>query len=307
MSACRRAAPLLESFVDGELPADKVLEAEQHMLECNCCRERVRLTHALQVSTRRAVRADAQPSEEFQARLLRALAAERAQEGQAAAARSEQERRARSKPLPWRTIVPVAAAAGFTLAFAASKESSDLLPGDGMERRPLTGAGMTSLAEAMPVTASVDRLLEELVEHHATSAAPDVTEPAEVRYLEPEVGVPLQLPSLNQYGARWEGASVVPIRHAPPVLVASQAPRNLRAASLRYRLGAHRVTLYVYDSSRFPLRATLEPSVVRNMPVYVGSRRGYSIAAVERRGLGWAVATDLGDRESAELVAASVH
>jgi hypothetical protein len=84
-------------------------------------------------------------------------------------------------------------------------------------------------------------------------------------------------------------------------------PKSLRAASLRYRLGGHRVTLYVYDSSRFPLRATLEPRVVRNMPVYVGTRRGYSIAAVERRGLGWAVATDLTDRESAELAAASAH
>ena len=58
-----------------------------------------------------------------------------------------------------------------------------------------------------------------------------------------------------------------------------------------------------------PLRATLEPRVVRNLPVYVGSRRGYSIAALEKRGVGYAVATDLNDRESAELVASiqSVH
>jgi len=48
------------------------------------------------------------------------------------------------------------------------------------------------------------------------------------------------------------------------------------------------------------------PRVVCNVPVYVGNRRGYSIAAVEERGIGYAIASDLSDRESAELVA-SIH
>jgi len=43
---------------------------------------------------------------------------------------------------------------------------------------------------------------------------------------------------------------------------------------------------------------------VRNESVYVGNRRGVSIAATEHRGVGYAVATDLNDDESAELVAA---
>jgi hypothetical protein len=185
----------------------------------------------------------------------------------------------------------MAAAAGFTLVWAASNDS-DLAPTGATEQASMTGSGEPA------VTASVDSLIEELVDYHASASVPEVTEPSQIGNLEPEVGVPVQLPSLNQYGARWEGASVVPMRIPQ---------KNLRAASLRYRLGAHRVSLYVYDSTRYPLRATLEPRVVRNMPVYVGSRRGYSIAAVERRGLGWAIATDLTDRESAELVAASAH
>jgi anti-sigma factor RsiW len=280
---------LLETFADGELSADKAVEVEQHLLECACCRERVQLSHALQVSTRRAVRADAEPSPEFQARLMRALSAEREREAATA------EERARERPLSWRVIVPMAAAAGFTLVWGAASNSND------PDRPLLRGADQASLAggsEAAPVTASVDRLIEELVDYHAAAPAPEVTEPSLIGNLEPEVGVPVQVPSLKQYGARWEGASVVPVQ---------LPPKSLRAASLRYRLGGHRVTLYVYDSSRFPLRATLEPRVVRNMPVYVGTRRGYSIAAVERRGLGWAVATDLTDRESAELAAASAH
>ncbi len=288
MSACRNAVPLLETFVDGELPADKVIEVEQHLVECGCCRERVRLTHALQVSTRRAVRSAVEPSPEFQARLLRALAAERESAERLERERDEQER---GKPLSWRFIVPMAAAAGFTLVWAAQNTESQQAQAVSEPARPPMEASMTT---------SVDRLIEQLVEHHASPPAPEVTEPSLITNLEPEVGVPVHMPSLNQYGARWEGASVVPVKVPTP-------SRSLRAASLRYRLGGHRVTLYVYDSSRFPLRATLEPRVVRNMPVYVGSRRGYSIAAVEKRGLGWAVATDLGDRESAELVAASAH
>ncbi len=289
MSACRRAVPLLETFVDGELSADKVVEVEQHLQECPCCRERVQLTHALQVSTRRAVRADAEPSSEFQARLMRALAAERERESRA------EEERERSKPLSWRFIVPMAAAAGFTLVWGAASNNNDA---DRSLARGTEQASLAGTPEPVPMTASVDRLIGELVDYHAAPPAPDVTEPSMIGNLEPEVGVPVQVPSLKQYGARWEGASVVPVKIPQ---------KNLRAASLRYRLGGHRVTLYVYDSSRFPLRATLEPRVVRNMPVYVGTRRGYSIAAVERRGQGWAVATDLSDRESAELVAASAH
>jgi hypothetical protein len=51
---------------------------------------------------------------------------------------------------------------------------------------------------------------------------------------------------------------------------------------------------------------TLKPRVVRDRPVFVGTRRGYSIAATEKRGVGYAVATDLNTMESAELVA-SLH
>jgi hypothetical protein len=48
----------------------------------------------------------------------------------------------------------------------------------------------------------------------------------------------------------------------------------------------------------------LQQRVVRDEPVYVGSRHGVSIAATERRnGVGYAVATDLNKDESAELVA----
>jgi anti-sigma factor RsiW len=279
MNPCRRLLPLLDAFVDGELAAEKVLEVEQHLVECQICTSRVRFGQALRLSTRVATQRAVAPSAGFEGRLRAALAAERAREDRAAEALRDTR-----GPLPWRTIVPVAAAAAVTLAWAAS--ASD-------ERGPIAHSDLRAGALNANPTLNVDQLIEEFVNHHANASAPDVTEPGLIPKLEPEVGVPVRLPSLQQYGARWEGASVLPVK-------------NQRAASLRYQIDGHRVTVYVYNSARFPLRVTLEPRVVRNLPVYVGTRRGYSIAALENRGLGYAVATDLDDRESAELVA-SIH
>lgn len=280
MNACRHFQPLLETFVDGELAAEKVVEVEQHLVDCQLCTSRVRLNEALRFSTQRAVRSAAVPSAAFEQRLRAAFAAEREREAQA-----EEFLREPRGALPWRTIVPVAAAAAVTLAWAASTNESR----GGRPNQDYTSANTMPLS----ATANVDQLIEEFVNYHANAPAPEVTEPTLIQKLEPEVGMPVRLPSLSQYGASWEGASVVPVR-------------NQRAASLRYRVDGHRVTLYVYNSARFPLRATLEPRVVHNLPVYVGTRRGYSIAAQESRGVGYAIATDLDDRESAELVA-SIH
>jgi anti-sigma factor RsiW len=281
---CRRTQSLLEPFGDGELPTDKVVEVEQHLSDCECCREQVRLAHAMRTSLRRAAHEDASPSSEFTARVARALAAERVREERTSGRRYDD-----GKPLAWRFIVPVAAAAGVTLVWGAAQY-------DGSDHAQPRAQHASMVTSTPTVTAAVDQLLDEFVTYHAEGSDPQVTERSLVKNeLEPEVGVPVSVPSFQQYGLRWEGASVVPMRPSQ------------HAASLRYSYDGHRVTLYVYNSASFPLRATLEPRVVRNMAVFVGSRRGYSIAAVEKRGVGYAVATDLDDRESAELVVASLH
>lgn len=140
------------------------------------------------------------------------------------------------------------------------------------------------------VAETPEHALDELVRYHAAPPEPQITEPRMVERLAPEVGVPVRLPvGLKQYGASWEGGGVVPMN-------------NQRAALFRYRVSNHPVTVYVYDAQRVPLRAVLEPRVVHNQPVHVGERHGYSIAALEKRGVGYAIATDLNDDESAELV-----
>jgi len=286
MSECRKVQPFVDAFVDGELSAERVLELEQHLDECGSCREHVHLARAFQSSTRQAVHADCPLTSAFQARVCAALRAERERESALKKAHPNQERATRSKPLPWRTVVPVAAAAAMALAFANTKNAK-------LDTKKV--ATSQQQAKLVPEP-SEDQLIEELIRLHSSAPAPEVTEPTLVTDLERQVGLPVRLdPELQRFGARWEGGSVVPVRNQP-------------AASLLYKLDGHRLTVYVFDPERVPLRrtSTLEPRVVRNRPVFVGTRRGYSIAATEKRGVGYAVATDLDTLESAELVA-SLH
>jgi hypothetical protein len=180
----------------------------------------------------------------------------------------------------WKSIVPVAAAAAVVMVYAASKNN----------RTTDVAASRAAMYQSSS-PASIEKLLEDLVSNHERSS-PQFTEQGLLPQLEPEVGVPVRLPNFKQYGARWEGVSVVPVS-------------NQRAASLRYRIAGHKLTVYVYDAARLPVRGTLQQRLVRGTePVYVGSRHGVSIAATERsNGVGYAVATDLNKDESAELVA----
>src|SRR5688500_6982340 len=123
MSECRKIQPVVDAFVDGELSTERVFETEEHLGGCHACQERVSLTQALHVSTRRAVHDSARVSSSFEQRVREALAAERTREA-AAQPRAQAER---GKPLPWRTVVPVAAAAAMALAFAGKPDGKRTL------------------------------------------------------------------------------------------------------------------------------------------------------------------------------------
>jgi anti-sigma factor RsiW len=281
MSDCPKIVPLLDAFVDGELPPERLLEVEQHLEACELCVEHLSVIDAMRVSTRRAVQQAAAPSEALRARVASALAAERLRE------RTEDEQPGVVRRLGrWTlTAIPLAAAAAAMLLITSAARRPEA-PAVSVDRHP------TEHVKTMSVADTVEALLDELVSAHAAPPAPQITEPTLVGNLEPEVGVPVHLPSLASYGARWEGGSVIPVRN------------ENHAALFRYRLSNRPVTVYVYDARRVPLRAVLEPRVVHDVPIHVGAHRGYSIAAREQRGVGYAVATDLTSDESAELVAA---
>lgn len=274
MSTCRHFVPLLEPFRDGELSPSEVVDVETHLVECERCSERLRLAEAMRVSLKEVVRAGAQVTESFEERIRLALSAEREREE-----RRDPAHEAQLRMLSWRSIVPIAAAAAVVLAYAASANN----------RTTDVASSRASMYQSS-TPASVEKLLEDLVSNHEHSS-PQYTEQTVLPQLESEVGVPVKLPNFKPFGASWEGLSVVPVS-------------NQRAASLRYRIAGHRLTVYVYDAARVPVGSMLQQRVVRDEPVYVGSRHGVSIAATERRnGVGYAVATDLNKDESAELVA----
>lgn len=274
--SCRRVATLTDAFLDGELPPDQMLEVEDHLGICESCRERARFDANLQQEVQDAALYAAAPSRDFEARLAGALRAERERILKFDSMRPASARR------KWTATVPLALASAATLgaAFWLNHRLRSDAPPD-----------MTVAETKKPVEAvsNPEQDLEEFVSYHSAPPAPQITEQALVPKLEPEVGVPVRLPQLKQYGARWQGGSVIPVH-------------NNRAAIFRYEVSNHPVTVYVYDTRQVRLRGVLEPRVVHDMPVHVGVRHGYSIAAREQRGVGYAVATDLDDNESAELV-----
>jgi anti-sigma factor RsiW len=278
MSTCRHFASLIEPYVDGELVTEKVVEVEQHIEECEHCAARVGFDRSLKKSVRNSVYQAAPATPAFLARLGGALEAERQREAELI------EEGSVSRFTAWRKNgVSLLAAAAAVLLWAR------------VQHEPPRSATTSTASHTQAADISnVDQFIEDLVENHVRPApvAPAVTEPAKLEQFDPEVGVPVRAPQLMQYGARWVGGRVVPIRNHP-------------AASLVYRVGDHKVTLYVYNATGLPVAQRLEPGVARNEPVYTGIRRGFSIAAVERRGVGYtAVATDLDEHETAELVAA---
>ena len=230
MSNCRHFVPLLEPFRDGELSPSEVVEVETHLVECERCAERLQLGEAVRVSLKQVVREAAPVTESFEERIRLALAAEREREE-----RRDAPGEAQVRMLSWRSIVPVAAAAAVVMVYAASTNN---------RTTDVASSRATMYQSSSP--ASIEKLLEDLVTNHERSS-PQFTEQGLLPQLEPEVGVPVRLPNFKQYGARWEGVSVVPVS-------------NQRAASLRYRIAGHKLTVYVYDAARLPVRALSDPA-----------------------------------------------
>jgi anti-sigma factor RsiW len=268
---------MLGSYLDGELEAARLIEIDQHVGRCEMCREEVQLLRAMRGSLKRVVRTAA--ADGLRDRIGNAMAAERAREGDREAAGFAALGGADAPVVglaSWRTMVPLATAAAIALMWGAAT------------RGPQANANQSHAGFG-------DDLLAEIIAQHSQPLPPEATNEGEVRRLERWVGVPVHPASFERGGARLVGGRVTRLGSQP-------------AAMLQYMVGsgddARRVSVLVYDAEKIEVgTANLAPRAVGTAEVRVGREKGYSVAATERAGVGYLLASDLDPDTSARLAA----
>ncbi len=264
---CRAYSHLLGPFADGELEPEKQLEMESHVEECEGCRERVLLDEAMRHSLKRITRVEAPAA--LHARIAAAMTAEKARGG----VRED----SRKKTQAWRTIVPLASAAAFALAWGA------------MSRGPLARTTASDSVHA----GFGDDLLSELVSEHSRPLPPSCKGASQVGQFEQYVGVPVRPSALPRRSAHLVGGCVLPVN-------------NERAAMLQYEVTrggeTRRVSVFVFDPRRIQVNDRgLTPRPVGTAEVRVGRSNGYSVAVTQHAGVGYALASDMDEGSTAEL------
>ncbi|XXX75292.1 zf-HC2 domain-containing protein [Sorangium sp. So ce134] len=285
IESCARFDYALSAYVDGELDPDHAVDLESHLVQCPPCFEQVKMLRSLRSSLKRAKPAACPDA--LRARIAAAMAHEQARGAARAAAQSVE-----AKPRLMRKgyAVALAAAAGVAFMVSVTRERP-AAPTDTAKANAKVDA---ELARAE----SVEVLLDDLVTQHAQPLPPETTNPEDLPRFDPFVGVPVRRPEFQSMPVNFMGARV-------------HTMRDRRAALLQYIVkGNHRVTVYLFNSRAVPVQKAqpiLKPRVVRERPVYVGKINGYSVAAAEHSGVGYALASDLGDDLSTQLVLAAMQ
>jgi anti-sigma factor RsiW len=283
---CREYAPLVAVFLDGQLDAASTVKFDDHLSDCETCRERLALTRAIRGSVRRTVREAGKGAsasgnggaDAMRARMMKAMLAEQARGEQAKATRAGGEGRLRGL-LGWRTMLPMTSAAALALVWGAVSNSA-----------PSASASSASIARA----GFAQDPLADLVAEHSRPVPLDA-DARNVRQLSRYVGVPVRPPMLSRAGARLVGGRVLKMN-------------NERAAMLQYEVGqgadAQRVSVFIYDPRKIQVGgSTLAPRAIGTAQVQVGQSEGYSVAVTQHDGVGYALASDMDTEASAELAA----
>jgi anti-sigma factor RsiW len=281
MDDCTRLSHSIAPYIDGELDAGHAVDLEAHVLGCTPCAERVALLRSIRVSLKRT--ASSRASDALRARVAAAIGREQRR----AELKLDAEESLKPKLIQLRYAVGLAAAAGVVFAMGMARHRQHNQDAMNIGSRHTMTADATSSAD-------FERMIEDLVSLHADPLPPETTNPDELKRWDPLVGVPVRRPTFQPFGGSFHGARV-------------HANADRRAALLHYTvLGGHRVTVYVFNPRSLPVQASrLSPRLVRERPVYVGHVRGYSVAAAEQRGVGYAVASDLDDDKSTQMVLAA--
>lgn len=276
---CRAFGRVLAPFLDGELDAAGIVDAEAHLQTCDTCRERVHLGRAVRGTLKEVTRTETPLG--LRDRLAVAMAAEQA--------RGETRSRSAAVGLRrfggMRTMMPLAGAAAVGVAVFGLR--GNLGPVSSLANR--LGLHVTTSQGSL-----TDNTLAELVAQHARPLPPEQTDPKKVRALEQYVGVPVHPVRLGG-GARLVGGRVLPMHRE-------------RAAMLQYELGSgndtRRVSVFIYDPRRIQVNEEdLAPRAIGTASVRVGRAQGYSVAVAQHGGVDYAVVSDMDEQGSAQLAA----
>ena len=272
---CRARSRMLGPYLDGELEASTLVQLDEHVSGCEVCGEEVRLLRAMRGSLKRVVRSAA--PNELRDRMLIAMGAERVREARADADVNLLDGGDAGGFLSWRTMVPLATAAAIALMWGSATRAN----------QPILGESHAGFG---------DDLLAQLVAEHSQPLPPEAVSAQAVRGLERYIGVPVHPTSFERAGAHLVGGRLMPLRPE-------------RAAMLQYVVGsgdaARRVSVFVYDAQKVQVgTANFAPRAVGTAEVRVGREKGYSVAAMQRAGVGYLLMGDLDPEETAQLAAA---
>jgi anti-sigma factor RsiW len=269
----------VQSYLDGELDPSQLVEVEKHTQACATCRERIVLDRAIRSGVRGVV-SRAKPSESFRARAAASVVAQRF---------SPRDRSTAAMPT-WGGWLVAAAAGALAIVGARGQIREHAEQTADISARPQEATAKASVG--------LDQMIDQFVDWHARPLPPEITNPKDLPGFEPYVGVPVHPPALSPFGARLLGGRILPV------------PDQRVTAMLQYTMdGGHRVSIYVFDPRRIQTNPSrLHAKVIGSEPVYIANVRGWSVAAVEpHKGVGYAVASDLGDEEIAELALAAAE
>ncbi len=293
---CMRFSAWVAPYVDGELDACHAVEMEAHVVGCGTCAERVALIRAMRASLKRTSVQRAPSALRDRMRATIEQERERALEAHRTGGDPRSDRpqpdRGEQKLLRLRYAVGLAAAAGVVFAMSMSRYLQPRQAG----LSAAAGEALRGEADVASTTMSIDALLEELIALHARPFPPDTTDPEQLARFDPLLGVQVRRPAFKPLGASFNGARVHPVSDRGALL------------QVQYTVpDGKRITMYVFNPRVLPVQATrLEPRVVRHHPMLVGRLRGYSVAALEQSGVGYAFASDLDTDESTKMVLAAL-
>ncbi len=281
----------LDPYVDGALDAVQTLETEAHLEGCASCCESALFLRSLKVAVKKS--AEIEVPADFAERMM-ATARGRVQApipAAASALASANEMRVLEAPSTpsWRRF-GAAGGAGLALAGVLAVAASVVL------------AVNVRRAESERVTA-MQTLGEFMAEHQ--SPLPVDTE--RVHELERYVGIPVHAPSMHAIPRvlrmRLMGGRVLPVMASRAAMLQYQVDRaELGSGETEATRVPGRVSVFIYDPAKIRVDdAAFEDRRVGDSRVRVGRASGYSVAVTQRAGVGYAVATDLGPEDTAQM------